>query len=125
MLFNITRFGLTERVGNEFRFRDIQRNSERNNAFYDINVRARKAVVFGKYAGAIFLEVFNLLNTDDLRIVTYDPNPGDSSNAADGESLQFRIDLGHQLVGRSLFALTQLVENLGVLGSVQSAMSPA
>ncbi|MEE9293098.1 MAG: TonB-dependent receptor, partial [Acidobacteriota bacterium] len=81
-----TRFGLTERVGNEFRFRDIQRNSERNNAFYDINVRARKAVVFGKYAGAIFLEVFNLLNTDDLRIVTYDPNPGDSSNAADGES---------------------------------------
>ncbi|MCZ6695392.1 MAG: TonB-dependent receptor [Acidobacteria bacterium] len=70
-----TRFGRTERVGSEFKFRDMRRNSQRNHAFYDINMRARKAVVFGKYAGAIFLEVFNLLNTDDLRILTIDPNP--------------------------------------------------
>jgi outer membrane receptor protein involved in Fe transport len=70
-----TRFGFTERVGNGFEFRPVRRNSLRNDATLNIDLRARKSLVFGHNAGAIFLEVFNLLNTDDLHIVTYDPTP--------------------------------------------------
>ncbi len=70
-----TLFGFTEPGDKGPVFRRMRRNSQRNHAQLDINVRARKSIVFGKYAGAIFLEVFNLLNTDDLRIITLDPTP--------------------------------------------------
>jgi len=33
--------------------------------------------VVGRTSAAAFLEVFNLLNRDDLRILTFDPNRGE------------------------------------------------
>ena len=68
----------TERVnGREPRFVPLRRNDGRNPSVYDVNLRARKALVLGKTAAALFLEVFNLLNTDDLRIFSYQPSLGD------------------------------------------------
>ncbi|MCI0658145.1 MAG: hypothetical protein L0170_13925 [Acidobacteria bacterium] len=48
------------------------RNIHRNHATYQINVRTEKAFVMGKAAASAFFEIFNLLNTDDLRVYTYD-----------------------------------------------------
>ena len=48
------------------------RNIHRNPATYTINVRTEKAFVMGKSAASAFFEVFNLLNTDDLRVYTLD-----------------------------------------------------
>jgi len=48
------------------------RNIHRNPASYEINVRTEKAFVIGKAAASAFFEIFNLLNTDDLRLRTVD-----------------------------------------------------
>jgi hypothetical protein len=48
------------------------RNIHRNHATYRINVRTEKSFVIGKASSSAFFEVYNLLNTDDLRIYTYD-----------------------------------------------------
>jgi outer membrane receptor protein involved in Fe transport len=71
-----TRFGYTLiKSGEEPRFIPARRNSGRNDASLDINLRARKAVVIGRTAAALFFEVFNVLNSDDLRVLTYEPTP--------------------------------------------------
>ena len=44
------------------------RNMHRNRAVYDINVRVEKPFIIGKASASGFLEIFNLLNTDDLRV---------------------------------------------------------
>ena len=44
------------------------RNIHRNNAVYDFNARIQKNFVVGHASGAGFFEVFNILNSDDLRI---------------------------------------------------------
>jgi outer membrane receptor protein involved in Fe transport len=75
-----TRFGATEidsSVGS--RFVGERRNSERNDATLDINVNLRKTFVVGKTTAAAFMEVFNLLNANDLRLFSYEPNKGDFS----------------------------------------------
>src|SRR5262245_17329698 len=64
------------------RFVSEGRNSERNDATQDVNLNVRKTFVLGKTTAAGFLEVFNLLNSDALRIFTYDPNKG-AANPAD------------------------------------------
>jgi carboxypeptidase family protein/TonB-dependent receptor-like protein len=70
-----TRFGYTVREpGSEPRFRSVQRNSERNDAAYNIDLSLKKSFVVGRSTAAASLEVSNLLNTDDLRIFTYEPN---------------------------------------------------
>jgi len=46
------------------------RNSHRNHSVYTFNARAQKSFILGKASASAFLEVFNLLNTDDLRIFT-------------------------------------------------------
>jgi len=46
------------------------RNTHRNKAVYDFNVRVEKPFVIGRASASGFLEVFNLLNTDDLRVKT-------------------------------------------------------
>jgi hypothetical protein len=46
------------------------RNAHRNHAVYDLNARVQKNLVLGKMTAAGFLEVFNLLNSDDLRVRT-------------------------------------------------------
>ena len=48
------------------------RNIHRNHAAYQINVRTEKAFVMGKAAASAFFEIFNLLNTDDLRVYSID-----------------------------------------------------
>jgi hypothetical protein len=71
-----TRFGYTlVGIGKEPQFIPVRRNSGRNDSILDINLRARKALVIGRTAAALFFEVFNVLNTDDLRILTYEPTP--------------------------------------------------
>ncbi|MGH9797328.1 MAG: hypothetical protein ACRD5D_04115, partial [Candidatus Polarisedimenticolia bacterium] len=86
-----TVFGRTERVppspetpAGGWRFVPVRRNSQRNPAAYDVNLRARKSFVLGGCSAAVFLEVFNLLNTDDLRVFTYDENVLPQIAASDG-----------------------------------------
>ena len=55
------------------RFESERRNSERNDATLDINFNLRKTFVVGRTSAAAFLEVFNLLNSGDLRIFTFEP----------------------------------------------------
>jgi hypothetical protein len=84
-----TRFGYTLiRSGEETRFIPVRRNSGRNEASLDINLRARKAVVIGRTAASLFFEVFNVLNTDDLRIRTYEPTPDITQITQDDRSPQ-------------------------------------
>jgi len=45
----------------------------------NVNLRAKKALVVGKYSSGIFFEVYNLLNQDNLRVYTYEPDRGDNS----------------------------------------------
>src|SRR5207249_967950 len=44
------------------------RNMHRNAAVYDFNSRIEKAFVIGRASASAFFEVFNILNTDDLRV---------------------------------------------------------
>jgi outer membrane receptor protein involved in Fe transport len=64
------RFGYTDRVGI---FQTENRNDHRNHAAYVFNARARKSFVIGKAAAGAFFEVFNILNSDDLRVYTISP----------------------------------------------------
>jgi len=64
------RFGYTDRNGN---FLTENRNIHRNHAAYVFNARARKSFVIGKASAGAFFEVFNILNSDDLRVYTIDP----------------------------------------------------
>ena len=63
----------TAEPGEPARFIPVRRNSLRNEPTLDINLSVRKSFVLGKMAAALSFEVFNLLNTDDLRIHTYEP----------------------------------------------------
>jgi len=58
------------------RFESERRNSERNDATLEINLNLRKTFVVGHTSAPAFLEVFNLMNTNDLRIFTFEPNKG-------------------------------------------------
>jgi len=53
-------------------FHDENRNIHRNPAAYSIDVRTEKSFVMGKISSSAFFEVFNLLNTDDLRVFEID-----------------------------------------------------
>jgi len=59
------------------------RNENRNHAVYDVNVRGQKNFVIGGVTAGAFFEVFNLLNSDDLRVYTI--NPSYTSLQADAE----------------------------------------
>jgi hypothetical protein len=80
-----TRYGFTTTDSQGRRFVSKPRNSERNHSVYDFNIRAKKSFVIGRSSAAVFVEVFNLLNSDDLRIFTFEPNKvagGSVGNAA-------------------------------------------
>ena len=62
-----TMFGYVRQEG-EHTFIPMRRNSERNDAVYNINVRASKAFVLGRLSSKLFMTVDNLLNSDDLTI---------------------------------------------------------
>ncbi len=50
------------------KFYEEPRNIHRNHAVYDISVRAEKKFVVGQVSAGTFFEVFDLLNSDDLRV---------------------------------------------------------
>jgi outer membrane receptor protein involved in Fe transport len=80
-----TLYGMTVQDGNGVRFETIDRNSGRNGSTLDLNASVRKNFVLGHAVWAASLEVFNLLNRDELRIHTYEPNSPtgfDASSAA-------------------------------------------
>ena len=53
-------------------FYDEDRNIHRNPAAYSVDVRTEKQFVMGKVSSGAFFEIFNLLNTDDLRVFEID-----------------------------------------------------
>ena len=73
VVWTLTAGELTVKRLDTVRFVPMRRNSLRNPATLDVNLSARKSFVLGRTAAALFFEVFNLLNTDDLRIHTYEP----------------------------------------------------
>jgi hypothetical protein len=68
-----TRYGFTEVKDGKFEFDTIPRNSERNASTFNLDASARKNFVWGRTTWAVSLEVFNLLNSDDLRIYSFEP----------------------------------------------------
>ena len=72
------------------------RNSHRNHSVYTFNARAQKSFILGKASASAFLEVFNLLNTDDLRIFTLQPSRG-SLQAKEERRFGRRFQLGLQI----------------------------
>ncbi len=62
-----TFYGYVDRDKSRFVF--LHRNSERNPAVLNINLRAQKSVVIGRLASKLFFSVENLLNSDDLTIL--------------------------------------------------------
>jgi hypothetical protein len=75
-----TVFGyVTQPRGQEPTFVPMRRNSERNDAVYNINVRASKAFVLGRLSSKLFMTVDNLLNSDDLTIKTENRNSPDAA----------------------------------------------
>jgi hypothetical protein len=77
-----TRYGYTVRNGNQLQFAGLSRNSERNKSVLDLNLKLRKNFVVGKQIAAAFLEVFNVLNSDDLTITRYEPDRAQGFDAA-------------------------------------------
>ncbi len=69
-----TQFGTAAVENGELVFNEEQRNSRRNHSILDLNVRASKSFVIGRSAAGLFVEAYNLLNSDDLRIYSVDPN---------------------------------------------------
>jgi outer membrane receptor protein involved in Fe transport len=53
-------------------FYEENRNIHRNPAAYSVDVRTEKSFVMGKVSSSAFFEIFNLLNTDDIRIFEID-----------------------------------------------------
>ncbi|HEV8337096.1 MAG TPA: carboxypeptidase regulatory-like domain-containing protein [Candidatus Polarisedimenticolia bacterium] len=72
------------------------RNIHRNHAVYDINVRTQRNFVIGHMSAGAFFEVFNLLNTDDLRITEID-NSVDSLQAEETRRFGRRFQIGIQM----------------------------
>lgn len=74
-------------------FTPEQRNSRRNDSVLNINLRAEKAFVIGRFNSRLFLTVEDLLNTDDLRIDNYEP---DNSNRAGNLQLDAERQFGRR-----------------------------
>jgi hypothetical protein len=70
-------------------FYDEDRNMHRNPSVYEVNVRTEKNFVMGKVSAGAFFEIFNLLNTDDLRVFEID------DRATSGQAVEQR-DFGRR-----------------------------
>jgi hypothetical protein len=88
-----TRYGYTDFSSGQAIFVPLPRNSKRNDAVFDLNVSARKNFVIGKNVAAISLEVFNLLNSDDLRIYTYEPAGNVGFDVSSGQTIATPLQL--------------------------------
>ncbi|HZN03788.1 MAG TPA: TonB-dependent receptor, partial [Candidatus Polarisedimenticolia bacterium] len=69
-----TTYGFTELDGERLKFRSIARNSERNGSTLNIDGSVRKNFVWGRTTWGVSLEVFNILNSDELRIYSFEPS---------------------------------------------------
>jgi hypothetical protein len=57
---------------NSGHFLEENRNIHRNHAAYEVDLRTEKRFVIGQITAGAFFEVFNLLNSDDLRVFEID-----------------------------------------------------
>jgi outer membrane receptor protein involved in Fe transport len=87
-----TLYGFTDAGPSGPEFHPLRRNARRNPSTYDLNLHARRAFVWGHTSGSVFLEVFNLLNADDLRIFSYDPTRSDRLTQADLNTQALQLD---------------------------------
>ena len=69
-----TAYGFTELDNERFRFHSTPRNTERNGSTLNLDASARKNFVWGRTTWGVSLEVFNLLNRDELRVYSYEPS---------------------------------------------------
>ncbi|HKQ96914.1 MAG TPA: TonB-dependent receptor, partial [Candidatus Polarisedimenticolia bacterium] len=88
-----TRYGYTAREGDDVVFVTLPRNSRRNDSVYDLNLSARKNFVIGRSAASVSFEVFNVLNSDDLRIYSYEPAQSSGFDLDSGTSVSDALQL--------------------------------
>ncbi|HET8947774.1 MAG TPA: carboxypeptidase regulatory-like domain-containing protein [Candidatus Polarisedimenticolia bacterium] len=69
-----TLYGFTDIENEKLHFQSLPRNSERNGSTFSIDTSVRKNFVWGRTTWAVSLEVFNLLNNDELRVHTFEPS---------------------------------------------------
>ncbi len=74
-------------------FLEENRNLHRNKAVYQVDVRTEKRFVIGQVSAGAFFEIFNLLNTDDLRIYDID-NSFDTLQANEERDFGRRFQFG-------------------------------
>jgi outer membrane receptor protein involved in Fe transport len=77
-------------------FLEENRNINRNHGVYDLNARVQKNFVVGRISAGAFLEVFDLLNSDDLRILEID-NGFDVNQAVQQREFGRRFQVGIQM----------------------------
>jgi len=94
-----TRYGYTGVTNNTPTFITVSRNSLRNDATLMLGARARKNLVLGRTTAGLFIEVFNLLNTDDLHLERYEPVPPNLSDPTSDKSGPLQLD-GSRQFGR-------------------------
>jgi hypothetical protein len=85
-LQNRTLYGYVETTGNDRKFVRLNRNSERNDSIYNIDLQVQKAFVLGKLNSRLFLTVQNLLNSDDLTIYSYTPTNSNKNGSLELDS---------------------------------------
>jgi hypothetical protein len=69
-----TLYGFTDIENGRLHFESVPRNSERNGSTLNIDTSARKNFVWGRTTWAVSLEVFNILNRDELHVHTFEPS---------------------------------------------------
>ena len=89
-----TLYGFTDFEANRLKFRTVPRNHERNGSTLNIDASVRKNFVWGRTLWGVSLEVFNLLNRDELRIYTFEPTRtvGFDANTATLSSSPLSLD---------------------------------
>ena len=88
---------------NGYGFTPEFRNIHRNSATYLFNTRVMKNFVIGKAAASAFLEVYNLLNSDDLRVRQIVVIPGRFSPALRPGGMDYRAPATEKVVGERAF----------------------
>jgi hypothetical protein len=94
-----TRYGYTGVVDGNPTFITVGRNSMRNNSTLMLGARARKNLVLGRTTAGLFIEVFNILNTDDLRLERFEPIPPNLTDPTSDKSGPLQLD-GSRQFGR-------------------------
>ena len=69
-----TRYGYSYLDGDSLAFQGVTRNSERNGSTFTVDLSGRKNFVWKRTVWGVSLEVFNVLNQDELRIYSYEPS---------------------------------------------------